>query len=176
MDLGNLWRGHDYFYDAFAIREPLAPSSVSRLSQDIMGQHGGPKDFSLSGVNPNRSSIKILRNLASKTSWHGDFAPRAGERRDSGGKGSRKEQQQAMGANKRDVWLISTQPYKEAHFATFLEALVAIPLLAGTSEHGVCSGAELRGQGRWRRDISKIDRRLAMIPGPAAKTGKPKVL
>ena len=135
----NLWRGHDYFYDAFAIREPLAPSSVSRLSQDIMGQHGGPKDFGLSGVNPNRSSIKILRNLASKTSWHGDFAPRAGERRDSGGKGSWKEQQQAMGANKRDVWWISTQPYKEAHFATFLEALVAIPLLAGTSEHGVCS-------------------------------------
>ena len=158
----NLWRGHDYFYDAFAIREPIAPASVARLSQDsFWTQHGGPKDYGTSGVNPNRSGRKALENLAKKD-WHGDFVPRAGERRDSGGRGSRKhgkprgherphegfnsqwdymtkEQQQAMGANKRDVWTIPTQPYKKAHFATFPLKLAEIPLLAGTSEHGVCS-------------------------------------
>ena len=124
----NLWRGHDYFYDAFAIREPTAPATIARLSQDIAGQHGGPKDFGISGVNPNRSSIKILRNLAKKD----------------------KAEQQAMGANKRDVWTIPTQPYKKAHFATFPVKLAEIPLLAGTSEHGVCSecGAP------WARQLS----------------------
>ena len=36
--------------------------------------------------------------------------------------------------NKRSVWEIPTQPYSEAHFATFPEALVRPCILAGTSE------------------------------------------
>jgi len=40
--------------------------------------------------------------------------------------------------NRRDVWTIATQPYKEAHFAVFPEALVRPCLLAGTSRHGCC--------------------------------------
>ncbi len=42
------------------------------------------------------------------------------------------------GANKRTVWSIATQPYKEAHFATYPEKLVEPCILAGTSERGVC--------------------------------------
>lgn len=41
-------------------------------------------------------------------------------------------EQQANGANLRDVWTIATHPYKEAHFATFPPALVEKPILAGT--------------------------------------------
>jgi len=40
--------------------------------------------------------------------------------------------------NKRTVWEIPTQPYSEAHFATFPEALVLPCVLAGTSERGAC--------------------------------------
>ncbi|KKK59282.1 hypothetical protein LCGC14_3035940, partial [marine sediment metagenome] len=40
--------------------------------------------------------------------------------------------------NRRSVWTIATQPYKDAHFATFPEALVEPCILAGTSEHGNC--------------------------------------
>lgn len=40
--------------------------------------------------------------------------------------------------NKRDVWTISTQSYKGAHFATFPELLVEPCILAGTSERGCC--------------------------------------
>jgi len=36
-----------------------------------------------------------------------------------------------LGRNKRDVWEINTQPYPEAHFATFPEDLVKTPILAG---------------------------------------------
>ena len=41
--------------------------------------------------------------------------------------------------NRRDVWTIPTQPYPEAHFATFPEALTEPCILAGTSERGVCA-------------------------------------
>ena len=41
--------------------------------------------------------------------------------------------------NKRTVWEISTQPYPEAHFATFPEAVVQPCIMAGTSEKGSCS-------------------------------------
>lgn len=41
--------------------------------------------------------------------------------------------------NLRDVWEIATQPYKEAHFATFPEKLVEPCIKAGTSEKGCCA-------------------------------------
>jgi DNA modification methylase len=43
------------------------------------------------------------------------------------------------GRNIRSVWNIATQPYPEAHFATFPEALVVPCIKAGTSERGVCA-------------------------------------
>jgi len=36
-----------------------------------------------------------------------------------------------LGRNKRDVWEINTQPYPEAHFATFPEDLCKTPILSG---------------------------------------------
>jgi DNA modification methylase len=42
------------------------------------------------------------------------------------------------GRNIRTVWTIATQPFPEAHFATFPEKLVEPCLKAGTSERGVC--------------------------------------
>ena len=38
----------------------------------------------------------------------------------------------------RTIWTFATQPYKEAHFATYPERLVNPCILAGTSEHGCC--------------------------------------
>ena len=37
-----------------------------------------------------------------------------------------------MGRNKRTVWTVATQPYPEAHFATFPEALIEPCILAGS--------------------------------------------
>jgi len=42
------------------------------------------------------------------------------------------------GRNIRSVWEIATQPYPEAHFATFPQALVEPCIKAGTSERGCC--------------------------------------
>ena len=41
------------------------------------------------------------------------------------------------GRNKRSVWTIATQPYSEAHFATFPEKLIEPCILAGCPEDGV---------------------------------------
>jgi DNA modification methylase len=43
------------------------------------------------------------------------------------------------GRNVRTVWEIATQPYAEAHFATFPEALPERCIKAGTSEGGYCA-------------------------------------
>jgi DNA modification methylase len=45
-----------------------------------------------------------------------------------------KDEQQALGRNKRSVWTIATKPYADAHFATFPAALVEPCILAGTPE------------------------------------------
>ena len=39
--------------------------------------------------------------------------------------------------NKRDVWTITTKPYREAHFATFPEKLIEPMILAGCPKEGV---------------------------------------
>jgi len=44
----------------------------------------------------------------------------------------------ATGRNRRSVWTIATEPFPEAHFATYPQALVQPCILAGTSEHGEC--------------------------------------
>jgi DNA modification methylase len=40
--------------------------------------------------------------------------------------------------NKRSVWTVPTQPYADAHFATFPPSLIEPCVLAGTSERGCC--------------------------------------
>ena len=39
--------------------------------------------------------------------------------------------------NKRDVWMITTKPFKEAHFATFPPELIKPCILAGSPASGI---------------------------------------
>ena len=61
------------------------------------------------------------------------------------------------GRNVRSVWEIATQPYPEAHFATFPEALPERCIKAGTSERGCCPvcGAP------WVREVERERRNAA---------------
>ena len=45
--------------------------------------------------------------------------------------------QESTGRNKRDVWSVATQPYPEAHFATFPEELIIPCIKAGCPEGGI---------------------------------------
>lgn len=98
-----------YFYDALAVREPAAASSIARISQpNFANQQGGPKDYR-NGVNRNRSQRQTLENFAANP-----------------------------GRQQRDVWFVPTRSFKGAHFATFPENLITPCLLAASSERGCC--------------------------------------
>lgn len=51
--------------------------------------------------------------------------------------GMTKEEQAAMGRNKRSVWTVATKPYSGAHFATFPPELITPCILAGAPAGGV---------------------------------------
>ncbi len=50
-----------------------------------------------------------------------------------------KSEQQANGANLRNVWTVPTKGFSEAHFATFPPDLIVPCIKAGTSEKGCCA-------------------------------------
>jgi DNA modification methylase len=98
-----------YFYDAGAIREAQDPSSLKRLERGWNGD--GFRDYP--GGGPQNHFKKYM--------------------------GKTKEEIASLpGRNRRTVWEITTQPFPEAHFATFPEKLVEPCIKAGTSERGCC--------------------------------------
>ena len=81
---------------------------------------------------------------SSTTPFHIDNSHRPKEYRNEG--------RDRPGRNRRSVWEITTQPYPEAHFATYPEKLVEPCILAGTSEKGVCA---VCGK-PWERIVEKV--------------------
>jgi len=84
-------------------KEPMAVSSIRRLSQDIENQIGSTRGH---GTNKTNGNMKALGDIE-------------------------------QGRNKRCIWKVATQPFKEAHFATFPEALIEPMLKAGCPEGGI---------------------------------------
>ena len=74
-----------------------------------------------------------------------------------------KQEPNPAGRNVRSVWEIATQPFPEAHFATFPEVLPERCIKAGTSERGCCPvcGAP------WERETTSE-------PNPTHGTRRPK--
>ncbi len=74
-----------------------------------------------------------------------------------------------LGRNKRTVWTISTQPYPEAHFATFPPKLIEPCILAGTSP----KACEICGA-PWERVVERSNLNKQNVGGKLAdikKTG-----
>ena len=75
--------------------------------------------------------------------WGGDNLKAKGESKWDEGTGQesyrdRNMRPNSLGRNKRAVWKIATHPFKEAHFATFPEALIEPMVKAGCPQGGVC--------------------------------------
>jgi DNA modification methylase len=98
-----LSKNERYYYDAAAIRESLCESSIERVAY---GWRTNRMNVSGSLARGETVTTELSRMGAR-------FAPDAGR-------------------NKRSVWTIPTEPYAEAHFATFPEALVTPCILAGS--------------------------------------------
>lgn len=112
-----------YYFDAEAIAEPVAASTVERLGQpNLANQQGsdrvpGKTNGPMKAVGPRFGGSK-----------YGDsddprHATKSGNVYVATGK-----------RNKRSVWSVATQPFKGAHFATFPPALIAPCILAGSAE------------------------------------------
>ena len=139
-----------YLCDMEAIAEPIAESSVSRLAQDLESQQGsarvpGKTNGTMKAVS--RSSWNGSRFDIGKTAEHqGQRMQRRTPPPRFGGTKyglsddpafatySGNEYQETGMRNKRDVWTISGQPFKGAHFAVMPEALVEPCILAGSRE------------------------------------------
>ncbi|MFA5261852.1 MAG: site-specific DNA-methyltransferase [Candidatus Omnitrophota bacterium] len=106
-------KSQKYFYDAEAIREPLAESTLNdgrnNTGRHTQGEAQGSKYFD----NPNVPQL---------CSWYRGKVFVNPE----------------SGRNKRSVWTVATKPFPEAHFATFPPKLIEPCILAGTSEKGCC--------------------------------------
>jgi DNA modification methylase len=117
-----LSKSEKYYYDQEAIMEPFAETSIARLEQPALEQQEG-SDRVPGKTNGNTkawgpSSYRGSSFTKGKT---GEVKPTVGQR----------ERQEAAGRNKRSVWTVTTQPFKEAHFATFPPKLIEPCILAG---------------------------------------------
>ena len=115
-----------YFYDSVAVRVPSITGDTRRPygSKGAWAMDGRPESQQHGGeqrkISKQRSHARTHEGFRDK--W--DAMP--------------KEEQQAGGANLRNVWHIATHAYSEAHFATFPPKLVEPCIKAGTSERGCC--------------------------------------
>lgn len=112
-----------YYYDAGAIREPYAPSTLREFAEGYQGQ--ATKNYAGTGAqNPSDVKRRIVQSA------HMQHAPRNdGDRWRTSGDGVAAR---GFGANKRSVWTVATHPYPDAHFATYPPALIEPCILAGS--------------------------------------------
>lgn len=120
-----LSKSKNYYFDAEAISEPVAESTIERLSQNIEKQKGsnrvpGKTNGAMKAVSPRFGGNKYgnSQDVFSRTKSGNEyeFRPRR---------------------NRHDVWTVSTTPFNDAHFATYPEKLVKPCILAGCRVGGV---------------------------------------
>jgi len=133
-----LTKSRTYFYDADAVRSPLAESSISRLSQNIELQIGSER------ANGGAKTNGTMKAVGGRQWWNETKGPdymTARDGRNDGGKikGGKNPDDHMLGANVRNVWNIATMPYAEAHFATFPPEIPRRCIKAGSSEKGCCA-------------------------------------
>ena len=121
-------KSEKYHFDSEAIAEPVAASSIARLSQpNLENQKGssrvpGKTNGPMKAKPPRFGGNKYGDNAAeeNRTKSGNDYVlPVNGKR------------------NRRSVWTVTTKPFKEAHFATFPPDLIEQCIKAGCMENGV---------------------------------------
>jgi len=139
-----------YFYDADAVREPQAESTTAREQYHYPNPIDNPEYDSKHAQGDSRRFPIQGRRHTPKGAQRELDQLRTPERMGHG-PGWRNEEDSILGRNLRTVWTIATQPYPEAHFATFPEALIEPCIKAGTSEKGCC----VKCGAPWERIVEK---------------------
>ena len=132
-----LSKSRRYHCDMSAIREPAAEASLNRWAQDIENQAGsdrvpGKSNGPMKAVGGDRSRRDSFQREDSKREQPIPGQSKGTHRPD------RTESEWDIGTrNKRSVWTVATQGFKEAHFATFPPDLIRPCILAGAPLGGV---------------------------------------
>jgi DNA modification methylase len=117
----NLWRGFDYYFDQDVMLEAVSPNTHARLAQDVEAQLGSAR---VPGKT-NGPMKAVGRKLAD-----------AGSGIKNNGSMDAALTVMPTVRNKRSVWEVTTQPFSEAHFATFPPALIEPCIKAGCPTGG----------------------------------------
>jgi DNA modification methylase len=143
-----LTKNNDYWYDSDAARTPPAPSTVTRLAQNVETQAGSSR---ANGGGKTNGPMKAVRRLTgSPHGRHAETPLAPGENRASAkvaAGNSRIIAGAAHGiddrkhfpyesANLRSVWWLSPAQYKNGHYAVMPDALAEICIVAGCPASG----------------------------------------
>ena len=120
-----LSKSPQYYFDSEAISEPTAESTTRRLSQNIDNQSGSSRAYGKVNGNMKAAAPRYGGNKYTAT-------PDKFNRTKSGGIYEYRPRR-----NKRNVWTVTTKPYKGAHFATYPPDLIEPCILAGSRKGGV---------------------------------------
>lgn len=123
-----------YYYDAEAIKTPIAKESIARLAQNIKDQKGS--DRVPGKTNGNMKAVAARLTFGGKKGREYNPEPSDPNFRNGSEQWGR-EYIPTLDANKKSVWTVTTKPFSEAHFATFPEDLIKPCILAGCPEGGV---------------------------------------
>jgi DNA modification methylase len=123
----HLTKSGRYWYDADAIREAYAPSTLKEFEQGYEGH--ATKDYAAAGV---QTPSDIKARIVKKRSVRAGVDHKGGNQGEGqmtfGG---------ATGPNAKSVWTIPTQPSPFEHFAVMPKALARKCILAGCPPGGV---------------------------------------
>jgi DNA modification methylase len=115
-----------YYFDQDSILEEASANTHARLSQDVANQIGS--DRAHGGAKTNGAMKAVMRGK-------GKYAD--ADKNDRAGSSLKDAACLVVPyRNKRSVWTVGTQPFSEAHFATFPPALIEPCILAGCPEGG----------------------------------------
>lgn len=131
-----LSKSASYYYDSDSIKQPLADSTINRVTQDLANQNGS--DRVPGKTNGNMKAVVKGVTFGGKKGREYNPLPDDPNFRNGSEQWGREYTISEDGkANKRSVWTVTTKPFKEAHFATFPEDLIVDCIKAGCPENGI---------------------------------------
>lgn len=145
-----LSKSERYYYDSDAIKEKVATSTISRLSQDVENQMGSDRANGGAKKNGAMKAVGKKQDDLGKRTYTGfnkryfggsnSFAREVSESPPPGQhnqhRPDREDIEYSGKRNKRSVWTVATNAFPEAHFAVFPTMLIEPCILAGCPVDG----------------------------------------
>lgn len=125
-----LSKSERYYYDHEAIKEYMADSSITRLSQDVEKQQGSVRANGGAKTNGTMKAVGKAYSFKRKVN-EGDIPGQPKQHRED-----REDVEYSGSRNKRSVFWVPTAQFSEAHYAVMPDKLAETGVLAGSRVGG----------------------------------------